>query len=103
MPRSGLIFHTDRGVAYGAYLIQNALGRHGIRPSMNRPNYCTNNAHMESFFRSLKAEAIHGVSLKSERELRMVLSCYINQFYNQKWLHSGIGYMAPAEHERMVA
>ena len=44
MPCSGLIFHTDRGVEYGAYLIQNELGRHGIRPSMNRPKHCTDNA-----------------------------------------------------------
>ena len=102
-PKPGLIFHTDRGVEYGAYLIQNELGRHGIRPSMNRPNQCTDNAHMESFFHSLKAEAIHGVSFKSEQELRVVLGGYINQFYNQKRLHSGIGYVAPAEYEKMVA
>ena len=102
-PKPGLIFHTDRGVEYGAYLIQNELGRHGIRPSMNRPNHCTDNAHMESFFHSLKAEVIHGVSFKSEQELRVVLSGYINQFYNQKRLHSSIGYMAPAEYERMAA
>tara|TARA_R110000851_G_scaffold285053_1_gene438686 strand:+ start:86 stop:241 length:156 start_codon:yes stop_codon:yes gene_type:complete len=51
----------------------------------------------------MKAEVIHGVSFKSEKELRVVLSGYINQFYNQKRLHSGIGYRAPAEYERMVA
>ncbi len=103
MPSSGLIFHTDRGVEYGAYLIQNELGRHGIRPSMNRPKQCTDNAHMESFFHSMKAEVIHGVSFKDEQELRAVLRGYINQFYNQKRLHSGIGYVAPAEYERMAA
>tara|TARA_R110001606_G_scaffold399306_1_gene584308 strand:- start:31671 stop:31847 length:177 start_codon:yes stop_codon:yes gene_type:complete len=58
---------------------------------------------MESFFHSLKAEVIHGVSFKSEQELRVVLSGYINQLYNQKRLYSGIGYRAPAEYERMVA
>lgn len=71
--------------------------------SMDRPNHCTDNAHMESFFHSLKAEVIPGVSFKREQELRVVLSGYINQFYNQKRLHSGIGYMAPAEYERIVA
>lgn len=34
IPSSDLIFHTDRGVEYGAHLIQNELGRHGIRPSI---------------------------------------------------------------------
>jgi len=102
-PAPGLIFHTDRGVEYGAYLIQNELGRHGIRASMNRPKQCTDNAHMESFFHSMKAEVIHGVAFKDEKELRAVLRGYINQFYNQKRLHSGIGYMAPTEYERMAA
>ena len=32
----------------------------------------------------------------------MFLIDYINQFYNQKWLYSGIGYISPAEYERVV-
>ena len=53
-----LIFYTDRGVEYGAHMIQSELDRHGIRPNMNRPNQCTDNAHMQSFFHSLKAKFI---------------------------------------------
>lgn len=102
-PRPGLLFHTDRGVEYGAYLIQNELKRYGIRPSMNRPGTCTDNAHMESFFHSLKAERIHGEQFKSERELRMALNGYINHFYNRSRLHSGIGYVSPAKYEQMAA
>ena len=102
-PKSGLLFHTDRGVEYGAHLIQNELARHGIRSSMNRPGMCTDNAHMESFFHTLKAEELHAVRFKSERDLRIVLSGYINKFYNQTRLHSGIGYMSPVEYERMAA
>lgn len=102
-PRPGLIFHTDRGVEYGAHLIQNELQRRGIRPSMNRPGQCTDNAHMESFFHSLKTESIYGQRFGSERELRLVLAGYITQFYNQVRLHSSIGYRSPAEYEQMVA
>jgi len=102
-PKPGLIFHTDRGVEYGAHLIQNELERRGIRPSMNRPGMCTDNAHMESFFHSLKAERIHGETFKSERELRLALAGYITQFYNQTRLHSGIEYMSPAEYEKQAA
>lgn len=47
--KPGLIFHTDRGSEYGAYLIQDELKRVGIKSSMNRPRYVTDNAHMESF------------------------------------------------------
>lgn len=102
-PPSGLIFHTDRGVEYGAYLIQNELARHGIRPSMNRPGQCTDNAHMESFFHTLKAERLHGETFASERELRLILAGHITQFYNQVRLHSGIGYRSPVEYEQIVA
>lgn len=102
-PKKGLIFHTDRGVEYGAHLIQNQLKRHGIKPSMNRPGKCTDNAHMESFFHSLKAERIHGERFRSGSELRMALNGYINQFYNQKRLHSGVGYNSPAEYEEIAA
>jgi len=69
----------------------------------SRPKHCTDNAHMESFLHSMKAEVIHGVSFKDEQELRAVLRGYTNQFYNQKRLHSGISYVAPAEYERMAA
>lgn len=102
-PSDGLLFHTDRGVEYGAYLIQNELQRRGIRSSMNRPGMCTDNAHMESFFHSLKAEKIHGQTFASAHDLRMAIAGYIDQFYNPIRLHSGIGYLAPTEFERMVA
>ncbi len=102
-PRKDLIFHTDRGVEYGAYLIQNELQRHGIRASMNRPGACTDNAHMESFFHSLKTESIHGEKFRNEHELRMAIAKYINRFYNPLRLHSSIGYLSPMEFERVAA
>ena len=99
----GLIFHTDRGIEYGAWLMQNELKKHGLLSSMNRAKSVTDNAHMESFFRSMKTEAIKGIEFKSERELRMALSSYINEFYNVKRLHSGLGYKTPVECDRMSA
>lgn len=35
-PRPGLIFHTDRGIEFMAYAIQDELEKHGIRKSYNR-------------------------------------------------------------------
>jgi len=58
---------------------------------------------MESFFHSLKAELIRGATFKSEEELRRALKRYINHFYNQQRLHSGIGYLSPVEYEKMAA
>lgn len=86
-----------------AHILQNELERHGIRCSMNRPGRCTDNGHMESFFHSMKAELIHGEEFRNERELRLALSGYINQFYNRSRLHSALGYLSPVEFERMAA
>ena len=102
-PEKEMIFHTDRGIEYAAYRYQDELIKHGIRHSVNRPGYCTDNAHMESFYHSLKAELIRGRVFKNEHELRHSLNSYINQFYNHKRLHSGIGYLSPAEFERIAA
>ena len=98
-----MIFHTDRGIEYTAYKYRNALIKLGMQQSLNRAGHCTDNGHMESFFHSLKAELIRGRNFKSAKELRYALNSYINQFYNHKRLHSGIGYLPPAVYEQRVA
>lgn len=99
----GLILHTDRGVEYGAQLLQDELKRHGIRSSMNRPGQCTDNATVESFFHTLKAEKLHGVSFNSDRELHVTLNGYINRFYNHRRMHSSLDYRSPAQYEAVAA
>jgi putative transposase len=101
-PRAGLIFHSDRGSEYGAYELRTRLAALGIVQSMNRPGEPTDNAHMESFFHSLKTEAIHGRNLNSDVELRMVVTRYI-AFYNRRRLHSSLDYRSPVDYERAAA
>jgi putative transposase len=98
-----VIFHTDRGIEYTGFRFQDVLKQHGLLRSVNRLGMCTDNAHMESFFHTLKAELTRGRAFRSEKELRLALNSYINQFYNHKRLHSGIGYCTPAEYENMAA
>lgn len=102
-PSPGLIFHTDRGVEYRAYEMQQIHKRYGIIPSMNRPGCCTDNAEMESFFHTLKGDLIKNRVFETEQKLRNSLSGYINSFYNQSRLHSGLGYLSPVQFERMTA
>lgn len=102
-PAAGLIFHTDRGVEFMAYSIQDELKRHGMLRSYNRLGYCTDNGHMESFYHSLKGEVIRGNRFKTEFALRSELQSYIDHFYNRKRLHSGLGYASPVEYETMAA
>ena len=101
-PRKDMIFHTDRGIEFAAFRFREILRDHGIRASLNRPGHCTDNAHMESFFHSMKAELIRGRKFQNEKELRNSLNSYINQFYNHKRLHSGIGYYPPAEYGQLA-
>jgi len=102
-PSPGLVFHTDRGIEFMAYAIQAELEKHGLRRSYNRLGYCTDNAHMESFYHSLKGELIRGRQFGSNNELRLALSSYIDGFYNRSRLHSGIGYVSPINYEARAA
>jgi putative transposase len=62
-PKGGLIFHSDRGIEYCANKYHELLGKYGIVPSVNRPGHCQDNAHMESFFHSLKGELIRNTNI----------------------------------------
>ena len=101
-PARALIFHSDRGIEYGAYRDRAILRRHGIRPSMNRPRCYQDNAHIESFFHTLKTEWIRGRSFATFAELEAALKAYM-RFYNHHRLHSSIDYNTPEEYERLVA
>lgn len=101
-PRAGLIFHSDRGSEYGAYELRTFLTALGIVQSMNRPAEPTDNAHLESFFHSLKTEVIHGRSFHNDVELRRVVTRYI-AFYNRRRLHSSLDYRSPVDYERVAA
>ena len=102
-PDEGLMLHTDRGVEYRGSEYQKELRKQGIAHSLSRPGKCTDNAHMESFFHSMKAELIRNKTFHSAEELKYALARYINDYYNRKRLHSGIGYCSPMEYERIAA
>jgi putative transposase len=86
---------------YGAQAYRDLLARNNIVPSMNRPGHCTDNAHMESFFHSLKGEWIKGVKYDTVGSLRSGIRDYIVNFYNQVRLHSSLNYCSPNEFERV--
>lgn len=100
-PRPGLILHSDRGVEYAAYAIRHRLAALGFVQSMNRPREITDNAHMESFFHSMKSDAVHGLPFAHHDELERRRRSYI-PYYNGVRLHSGIGYRSPIAYEAMT-
>lgn len=100
-PSRGVTFHSDRGIEYAAFELGEALSRLGFLQSMNRPRQMNDNAHMESFFHSLKTEWLFGKTFQTESELRAALFHYV-RFYNQRRLHSSLGYLSPAVFEAQV-
>ena len=100
-PGPGLTFHSDRGVEYAAFEYRRQLSAFGMLQSMNRAGKMNDNAHMESFFHSMKSEELYGKTFNEDEELRQVLSSYI-AFYNQQRLHSSLRYLSPALFEQRL-
>lgn len=99
----GVVFHTDRGIEFTGFAFQALLKKWDFKHSFNRPGHCTDNAFMESFYHSLKAELIRGSVYRSVKSLRRSLMKYINQFYNTVRLHSSLDYVSPIEFEQCAA
>jgi len=98
----GLIFHSDQGSEYASRLYMDTLAKEGIEGSMSRKGHCWDNAHMESFFQSLKTEMVYFNHFKTLEEATSYIMDYI-RFYNHKRLHSGIGYQSPVNYGRIAA
>ena len=96
------VFHNDRGVEYLGHRYRKRLAGLGVAQSVNRPRRMNDNAHMESFFGSLKADCYHGVHFSSATNLRGTLGEYM-AFYNHQRLHTSIGCRAPVQFERKKA
>jgi len=98
-PAPGLIHHSDRGTQYASADYRALLEKHGIVCSMSRRANCWDNAVAESFFSTLKTELVCGRIYRTREQATLAVFEYIECFYNQKRLHSSIGYCSPAEFE----
>lgn len=97
--RPGVVFHSDRGIEFANFDFREQLRQFGMVQSMNRPGRMNDNAHMESFFHSMKGEELYGKKFGTEQQLRNTLSSYI-RFYNERRLHSSLQYLPPTAYER---
>ncbi len=96
----GVIVHTDRGSQYCSHDYQTLLLDHGLICSMSAKGCCYDNACSESFFHSLKVEAIHGERFETRNQMRETVFEYIEVDYNRQRLHSYLGYKSPDEFEQ---
>ena len=89
------IMHTDRGSQYHATVYRNALRRCGIRQSTSRTGSCLDGAAAESFFATIKAEI--GTDTWPDRATaHRDIENWIRA-YNERRLHSSLGYQTPLE------
>lgn len=94
---AGCIFHSDRGTQYTSKEFRRALKRLDMRGSMGRTGVCWDNAMAESVFAAIKNELTHHARYETFDAARLDIANYIELFYNQTRLHSGLGYRTPNE------
>jgi transposase InsO family protein len=94
-PSAGLMLHSDRGSEFANARFHGRATEDKIRLSMSSTGNCYDNAPAESFFATVKLEAIPEDIFPSRQQARMALFDYIEVFYNRQRLHSGIDYTRP--------
>jgi putative transposase len=102
-PPKSCIFHSDRGSQYAAYDYQKKLQKYELVPSMGGKGKCYDNASVETFFKSLKAELIWRQKWLTRRQAETAIFQYINGFYNTRRRHSYPGGISPLAFETKVA
>jgi putative transposase len=102
-PGEGLIIHSDQGGQYASAVYRQLLGQIRAIPSMSRRGNCYDNATMESFWSTLKAECLAGHPPATHRQARQMIFEYIETYYNRVRLHSSLGYQSPVDFEKHIS
>jgi len=102
-PTPGLVHHSDRGVQYASGDYTDLLKDHQIRISMSRKGNPYDNATCESFMKTLKYDEVHRQEYRDLGEARSCIQRFLEKVYNQKRLHSALGYCSPVKFEQSLS
>lgn len=95
--KSNLMVHSDRGVQYASQEFRDILKQYNCTQSMSRKGNCWDNAVAESFFKTIKIEALNKYIFNDSETLNRVIFRYIDGWYNTLRIHSSLGNMSPIE------
>ncbi len=101
-PAPGLVHHSDRGVQYASRDYTALLQEHGIVISMSRKGNPYDNATCESFLKTLKYEEVYRSEYRGLADARARIGEFLEAVYNERRLHSALGYLSPARFERAL-
>jgi transposase InsO family protein len=99
----GLVHHSDRGSQYASNDYTDLLKANQIDISMSRKGNPWDNAACESFMKTLKYEEVLRNEYRDLAEARASIREFLEKVYNQKRLHSALGYLPPVEFEAQLA
>ena len=102
-PSPGLVHHSDRGIQYASADYTALLQSRQITISMSRKGNPYDNAACESFMKTLKYEEVYRQEYRDLAEARVSIREFLEKIYNQKRLHSALGYLPPVEFEANLA
>lgn len=100
-PTSGLIHHSDRGVQYASAAYVERLESISALVSMSAKGNPYDNAKAESFFKTLKREEVYLKEYETYADAEANVANFIDAVYNEKRLHSSLGYLSPIEYESL--
>jgi putative transposase len=98
----GPLLHSDQGWHYRMQPYRAALARYRMKQSMSRKGNCFDNAAMESFFATLKAEYFYLSDFEDIEQLDAGIKSYI-AYYNRHRIKSKLGGMSPVEYRLQAA
>jgi len=95
--KSNLMIHSDRGIQYASVEFRSLIKQLDCVQSMSRKGNCWDNAVAESFFKTIKIEALNRYNFYDSKTLNNIIFRYIDGFYNTVRIHSSLGGSSPLQ------